>query len=271
MLADQFMLRDILETLAAFGLYPLLLFVPGGLVAWRLDILSFRQQRVPIQIVIGLTTSIAVVPIALYLLGRIEARIGFGLVWIVLGTCGVCGLYLLVTRPHIASRLRRELRPVRRVIALIGAGWLLVIAATIDVQWQEQVSFSLIALYDFPTRIAFIREIANHGIPLLDPLFFPRRSRAISVCLLLVQLGKPRRFAAWYLFDGARRAVCRDCLDTYNNPRVAGVVLEICHAEFPLRQPNAHDGWQWAFFCFGFGPFDGGRLCICKASYPVLF
>lgn len=69
--ALSFTAQDIIGSLIAFSLFPVILVYPGYTVSWLLDLFTFRRRTVPVRFGIALLISMAICPIVIFLLYRI--------------------------------------------------------------------------------------------------------------------------------------------------------------------------------------------------------
>src|SRR4051794_25229532 len=82
----HFMAEDLLGSLLAVCLLTLFLWVPGYAFAWSLDLFGFRRHTAAFRVTLSLPLSIAVCPIATYLLGRFGSMTA---VWAAYGAMAV--------------------------------------------------------------------------------------------------------------------------------------------------------------------------------------
>ncbi|GJQ52859.1 MAG: hypothetical protein HKUEN02_17060 [Anaerolineaceae bacterium] len=63
----NFMMQDLLGTLLAFALFPLVLIFPGYVCGWTFDLFDFRARRLSTRFALALLLSVAICPILYYL------------------------------------------------------------------------------------------------------------------------------------------------------------------------------------------------------------
>src|ERR1700743_2926745 len=68
----NFTLADILATGWAFLLFGFFLIPPGYAIGWMLDLVSFRKQDPGTRLLLSLPFSITLMPIVIYLVGRLS-------------------------------------------------------------------------------------------------------------------------------------------------------------------------------------------------------
>jgi hypothetical protein len=170
----NFMIHDVFGVGLAFLVFPLFVVVPGYVVAWGVDLFGFRTRRLTMRFLIGLTLSIALVPVVIYLLERLTGRWGvwalFGLVWVVF-------LAQVIREPQfLRYALEQPLfaqRRTRNIAALLLCCWLIIgTFSLIDLQIGDRLLWST-TTYDYQTRSAATASIVRWGVPLINPEFYP--------------------------------------------------------------------------------------------------
>jgi len=155
------MLIDLAESALGLLLCPLVFVLPGYAVGRVSGVLDFRHQPALVQVAISLMLSVAIGPIVLYML----LHLGWWAVWVVYGAGWVVAAGLLL-------RDRPSARPLLRP-ALVGLGIaVLFVVIQIDIGWGDRLYFST-AARDFLRTIALSHEVSVHGVPPLNPMFFP--------------------------------------------------------------------------------------------------
>lgn len=158
---------DVLGTIEASLLLSLFLFVPGYVIGWVSNIVSFRQRRTVTQLALSTPLAVAVVPILVYLLGRYPTVLWavFAVIWVVFA--GV------VARKWKKGFSERESPLLSRNIWIaicFALVWSLVaIVSLVDVQFNHRLYFSVTA-YDYSLRTAITAEAAR-VIPPANPFF----------------------------------------------------------------------------------------------------
>jgi hypothetical protein len=162
----QFMLSDIAGTAAAFAIFALFAFVPGYALGWALNLLDFRRRGALAQAALGVSLSIATVPIVAYLAGRLAPAWA---IWLVLAP--FWGGFALL----LAARWRRMIPRGYGLPKVLAGAWLMLgTASMIDLQWGRRLYYSVIS-FDYTLRVAITSAITRAGIPPPNPYFFPGR------------------------------------------------------------------------------------------------
>ncbi len=170
----DFMLQDLVGTVVAFFLFPLFLLIPGYVLGWLTDALGFRKRLPVTRVLLALVLSIAVVPIATYLVARF---LSFGAVWYLFGATWLGFLLLMlgeVRRPAGERRLAALARsPLLGRAVLIASAWTaFALLLLIDLQWGENVYFNY--MYgDYGKHVSVTDAITRTGVPPANPSFFP--------------------------------------------------------------------------------------------------
>jgi len=159
----HYMRTDLLLSLAAIGLYPLLLLVPGYVIGWAADLFDFRQRTPAFRIAFSIPLSIAACPILIYLTGRFAS---IAAIWAVLAVTWICFVVLLVRHglgwPRFPSRAW-----------WIVLAWLAVaLFISVDLQFGAREYYPVSA-FDYALRSEVIHSIGTTGIPPHSPFFFP--------------------------------------------------------------------------------------------------
>lgn len=165
----NFTAADLVATLAAVCLYPLFVFIPGYLVAWLGNLFEFRGRTLIFRIALSVPLSIALCPVAIYLVGRFGSMHA---VWLLYAACWI-GFVPVVLWDF---RQRRGLLRIDRkwwIFAGIAACWLmLALFSSVDLQLGDRDYFPTIA-FDYALRTQFVHAITATGIPPDNPYYFP--------------------------------------------------------------------------------------------------
>ena len=167
---SYYMLWDFVRTSEAVLLFPLVVLVPGYVIAWVLDILAFRQRMLLTRVAIAVPLSIGVCPVITYYLWRVS----FFAVGLFYGTCVVAFLGLLLYERHQILSRKAVGGCVKSGITyfVILAGWaILATLILIDIQIGRRLYFPTVT-YDYALRVAFISAISRTGVPPHNPYFF---------------------------------------------------------------------------------------------------
>ena len=193
---------DLVATLAAVCLYPLFVGIPGYVAAWSGNLFDFRRRTLIFRIALSLPLSIALCPIAIYLVGRF---VSMQAVWFLYAACWI-GFVPMVLWDLRQQRLRVQIDRKWFVFFGIAACWLvLALFSSVDLQLGERDYFPTIA-FDYALRTQFVHAITATGIPPANPYYFPGHSVPLRYhyfwllfCSLVEQAGGafvgPRR--AW--------------------------------------------------------------------------
>ncbi len=176
----NFTVSDLLLSAQAFALMSLFLFIPGYVFGWLLHVLDFRRRSFTEQVLLSTPLSLAVCPIATYLLGLSAS---FGAVWSFYGCCWA--LFPVFLAFQARSFRRSELRVSRSTsrgtsrytwIALgIVALWCLVVLfSLVDLQIHGRL-YSSVAANDYGFRVPVTQALAQKGPPGFNPFFYPGR------------------------------------------------------------------------------------------------
>jgi len=147
-------------------LYPLILLLPGYVIGWYTNVLSFRNRLLPTRVLLGTVVGAAVCPA----LTNVAMRVGgFTLVWMLYG---VVGLAFVATLRM--GRLSRHGFVWDRWIAsgaVFALAWCAsVLCCVIDVQVGENLFHPHISGYG--TFVPVVDAVLRTGVPPADPLFY---------------------------------------------------------------------------------------------------
>jgi len=159
----NFMLEDLAACLKAICVFPLVVVAPGFGIAWLCDVFEFRRRTLAFRLALGIPFSIAVCPVATYLLGRFFGMTAVGGFYIA-AACLFLSALLRSPRPVLVSREAK-------VFAAAAAIWLAVaLGSLIDLQFGDRLYYPTSAL-DNSVRTSFVHSISMKGIPPENPLF----------------------------------------------------------------------------------------------------
>ena len=159
------MLHDVLGSLVAVVAFAVVLYAPGYVVAYAVDLFGFRQMGFADRSLWGIACSFCVAPITAYLVGR-GAGLN-GICWLFALSAAVALLLLTLTSNKTVWS-RRD----RWVTALLACGWIaFVLLMLVDLQAGNKLYFSVV-MADQSYRIAFTDAIVRTGIPPANPLYF---------------------------------------------------------------------------------------------------
>ena len=189
----SFTTADLLAVAYASALFPLFVFVPGYVIGWSLDLVSFRSRGLRHQCLLSCPLSIALCPVLTYLCelgpGRTAVWVLYGALW-----AGFAAIQLAsLSRRPLQSTLRHvRLMPAAIVVAL---GWAIVVAVSVvDLQIGDRLYPPMVS-YDYSIRVAMIAAMSRH-FPPLTPFFFDGHPWLLQyhyywflLCSLVYQLG----------------------------------------------------------------------------------
>lgn len=163
----QPILSDFWELTRAFLIFPLVIVIPGYVLAYLSGLFTDRKEAMHWSI--GLLVSIALCPVIIYYLMRF---IGPPAAWIFLGGCWVVSLYLLYQhRTAVSQYLAKVLRRPGS-IGLFAVFYLLASILLIDFQIDGHLIRPLMS-FDFVKHVAVTDAISRTAIPPVNPSFHP--------------------------------------------------------------------------------------------------
>jgi hypothetical protein len=189
----NFMIEDLCGALKAISLFPILLFFPGYVAAWLLDLLDFRHRTLAFRVTFSIPLSIGLCPILTFLLGR---YVTFRAVWAFYAIAVVLFLALLALDAARRS-LRRPFWPAGSLVcAGIVCVWLAIsVLSLIDLQIGDRLYYPT-SVIDYSVRTAFVHSISTTGVPPQNPFFQPGHSVLLRyhyfwllMCSLVNQVG----------------------------------------------------------------------------------
>ena len=166
---------DLLGSAQAFAVMPLFVLIPGYVLGWLLNVLDFRRSSFEEQLLLSTPLSLAVCPVAGYLLGLSAP---FAAVWFFYGCLwtlfpAIVALQARRVGWH-APRFSRYTFSRYTWIALgIVVVWSLVILLSlVDLQVHDRL-YSSVAANDYGVRVPITEALARTGPPGVNPLFYP--------------------------------------------------------------------------------------------------
>jgi hypothetical protein len=161
------MAEDLLGSLLAVCLLPLFLWIPGYALGWMFDLFEFRRRTTAFRVTLSLPLSIAVCPIATYLLARFGSMVA---VWPAYAAAAVVFCIAQRRLPR-----RRGLPGGSVVMGGIALAWLaLALFSLVDLQWGNRLYYPTNS-FDYSLRAALTHAISATGVPPQSPLFLPDR------------------------------------------------------------------------------------------------
>ena len=165
-----FNLQDLLGSIIAVILFPIVSMVPGYIIGWVFDLFNFRKRSLIAKYLIGIVLSNATMPIFAYLVSRFLS-INFLAILLTVSTC----IALII---HIASLVATKNRPAllsftKKYAFLLGGLWIIFsLLLLVDIQIGSKLYFANVS-NDYTTRIAIINAISRTGVPPINPSYFP--------------------------------------------------------------------------------------------------
>ncbi len=164
----NFFLIDISGAMLAAILFFFVLYTPGAVTAWLLNLNGYRSLSLASRAVISIPLSFSLVIVLIWLCGAGSLRFAIGCLVAV-----NCGFVAIAVR-EVFFNGRRSSWMIRKKDILPAAFvivWCLLVALTIvDVQIGQHL-FQSVTLRDASYRIAFIQSVIRSGTPPLNPLY----------------------------------------------------------------------------------------------------
>lgn len=232
---SNFTLQDILGTILAFSLFPLVIVFPGYIFGWVFDLFEFRARLLHARFAISLVLSVAICPIFYYLVTT----------WFTMNVALIITI-LIVLIFIILLIFERPALPQNwpwRILLLILFFWLVLsMFSLVDLQWGNKELYFSVASYDHTTRVSIIDAMTRTGVPPINPSYFP--GHYVKLTFL---------YFFWYILG----SIIDFMGGSYVNARTAllasimwcGIALMAMIA-FYLRMRDGHDKakiWQNAF------------------------
>jgi hypothetical protein len=188
MAAHSYMLADIAGCVAAVCLFPMFVLLPGYAIAWLTGLFEFRRRTFAFQLALSVPLSMAICPVVTYFAARFGSMTA---VWVLYAASWIYAVTNAVRRPM-------SLAPYTRFVAIVFGAWAAIaIFSLIDLQIGTRAWYPS-AAFDYAIRTQFMHSIAAHGIPAVNPLFFPGHAVALRyhyfwllLCALVDLAGGP--------------------------------------------------------------------------------
>jgi len=164
---EHFTRDDAVGILLGAILFAPFLLSPGFVLGWVCNLLDFRKQPLVWRLIMSVPFSIAFFPIVNFLVG---AYISWTALWILYGGLAV-GFVLIFLRER--NERPAGASPPRWLVWPPLAWAAIIVISGVDLQWGNRLYPSILA-YDFNVRTAFINGITRHGLPAINPLFYPQ-------------------------------------------------------------------------------------------------
>ncbi len=190
----NFTLQDIISTLIAFLLFPLIYVIPGYVISWLFDLLDFRNRLPATRFVIAIVFSISLSPILTFLTWNL---LSVKATFIVLA--GFAVIFFIILLRTNRTEVSKDITRLQSISIYVAIGWsILSILSLIDIQWGDKLYYNVVS-YDFTTRVAIINAMTRSGVPPINPSYFPGYPVRLTYlyyfwyipCSLVDQLGGP--------------------------------------------------------------------------------
>ena len=163
---SNFTLQDILGTVLAFYLFPLVIVFPGYVFGWAFNLFEFRARLLPARFAISLLLSVAISPIFYYL---VTSWFSLNVALIVTILIALAFIILFIREKPVLPQNRPW-----RILFWISLGWLVfAIFSLVDFQWGNRELYFSVASYDHTTRVSIIGAMTRTGVPPINPSYYP--------------------------------------------------------------------------------------------------
>ncbi len=167
-----FTIQDILGSILAFALFPLIFGCPGYVCAHILNLFDFKMRQIPARLAISTMISTAVSPILFFLVYRFGSSV-LALSLVAVFFFGF--IYLLFHERKTLSTAWGDAGKSQTLAVWIFAGWsLFAILSLIDIQFGDRLYYSVVS-YDLTSRVSVTGAITRTGVPPINPGYFPGR------------------------------------------------------------------------------------------------
>jgi hypothetical protein len=157
-------IQDTIGSLAAVVVFLVVLYAPGYLASWTVDLFGFRRMGFGDRSLWSMAVSLAVVPVFSYWVARFAGM--QCLLWTLLAATAAAAVLVLWERPTWTVRERW-------VTALMIAGCALsMLLMLVDVHIGGKLYFGVVVA-DQSYRVAFTDALLRGGVPPANPLYFP--------------------------------------------------------------------------------------------------
>ncbi len=147
--------------------FSLLLFFPGYVAGWALDLFRFRQRTLPARAAWGVALSFAISPILLSLASHVA-----GPNLLALTFCSVAVVWLVIVIADRRKPLIEFDRYLSAILVLMLLGALLVVVELVDLQLGNKVFLS-VTVVDQAYRVGFTNSLALSAVPPINPFYHP--------------------------------------------------------------------------------------------------
>lgn len=187
-------LQDLVGFVFGFLIFPAIIIVPGFVIGSIGNLFDFRRRSMSRKLLASLPISIAVMPIATYLLWRF---FGILAVWSAYTLLWICFIFLCIRLAEWATALRllRQSRS-QRIMLVFAALWVLVAAVSLTDLEMGGGLYRSTTTIDYAKHVAVTDAISRTGLPPMNPSFFTGRPVSLyyyyfwfEQCSLVDQLG----------------------------------------------------------------------------------
>ncbi len=170
---DNYTIQDIAGAIRGIAGFSLLLFVPGYVAAWALDLFRFREQSLPARAAWAVTLSFALSPILLSLASHLAGPNPLALV-----LCSLAAVYLVILiveerKPRIAID-----QYLAAILIFMVLGGVLVIVELVDLQLGNRIYLS-VTVVDQAYRVGFTNSLTSGVVPPMNPFYHPGRAEPL--------------------------------------------------------------------------------------------
>ena len=184
---DNYTIQDVTGAIRGIAGFSLLLFFPGYVAAWALDLFHFRQRLLPARAAWAVALSFAVSPILLSLASHVARQ---NLLAVTLWGLAAAWLVIVIAdrrRPHLVLD-----RYLSAIVVLMLLGALLVVVELVDLQLGNRIYLS-VTVVDQAYRVGFTNSLALSPMPPTNPFYHPGHAEPL------------RYYYFWY-------ALCATCM-----------------------------------------------------------
>lgn len=170
----NYTLQDVLGTMLAVMVFPVVFVVPGYSAGWLFDLFNFKQRRPLTRFLTGILLSFAISPILFFLIFRFLPR---NFIYIIAAAITILFVVILYRTPGSLQiiQLNRQDKPNRQIKFLLWGtlAWIVfLVLFLVEFQSDHRLYYNVVA-YDYSTRVAIVNAITNSGVPPINPGYYP--------------------------------------------------------------------------------------------------
>ena len=180
---SNFTFFDIVSSLVAFCLFPLIFVAPGYVAGWAFNLFSFRERRSIARLVFAIPVSFAFSPILFFLAARLVSyQFALGVLSLLAASFFVLLLKTVkLYGPGNIFEAAANLSPGPKWAFGTAIGWVL-FAILFLVDWQSHGRLWLNSVsYDYSTRVQVIQAITRTGVPPVNSGYFPGHPEKLTL------------------------------------------------------------------------------------------